>query len=82
MQNSVTKYEDNKLEEEKQIYSNPTQTESQNEEYDYVESERSEEIWREIMKLYHMGEGTQGILNGCSNIRVCKKKLTELKGLL
>ena len=34
------------------------------------------------MKLYHMGEGMQGILNGCSHITECRKKLTELQGLL
>ena len=34
------------------------------------------------MKLYHMGEGVQGIFNGCSNINNCRKKLNELKGVL
>ena len=29
-----------------------------------------------------MGEGVQGIFNGCSNINNCRKKLNELKGVL
>ena len=34
------------------------------------------------MKVYHMGEGIQGILKGCSSIIDCRRKLDELKGLL
>ena len=34
------------------------------------------------MELYHMGEGMQGIFNGCTNITECRKKLIELQGLL
>ena len=34
------------------------------------------------MQSYHMGEGIQGIFNGCSNITDCRKKLKELQGLL
>ena len=44
----------------------------------YFESEKSEQIWKEIMQLYHMGEGIQGIFNGCGNINNCKQKLKEL----
>ena len=29
-----------------------------------------------------MGEGLQGVFNGCSNINNCRLKLNELKGVL
>ena len=48
----------------------------------YIETERSEEVWKEIMKAYHMGEGIRGIFNGCSNIINCRKKLRDLRELL
>ena len=34
------------------------------------------------MEVYHIGEGIQGILNGCNNIIECRKKLDELSKLL
>ena len=34
------------------------------------------------MELYHIGEGIQGILNGCNDIIECQEKLEELTRLL
>ena len=33
------------------------------------------------MEVYHIGEGIQGILNGCNDITECKNKLDELSRL-
>ena len=60
----------------------PSEDEVQQNSQNYIETERSEEVWKEIMKSYHMGEGVQGIFNGCSNIIDCRKKLKELQRLL
>ena len=34
------------------------------------------------MELYHIGEGIQGILNGCNDIIECQEKIEGLVGIL
>ena len=70
--------DENKLAKEEKNYNGLNEEVNQERNQNYVETERSEEVWNEIMKLYHMGEGMQGIFNGCSNIIECRKKLKEL----
>ena len=82
VQENVTKKDENKLAKEEKNYNELNEDVNQERNQNYVETERSEEVWKEIMKLYHMGEGMQGIFNGCSNIIECRKKLKELQGLL
>ena len=60
----VLKNTDNKLVEENK-FNSPSEAEVQEQNQNYIETERSEEIWKGIMQSYHMGEGIQGIFNGC-----------------